>query len=62
MRKVILFAASLFILGACSNDAEKVFNNATEMNEGVIDNADLNISIKRIKTCWFSATTKNSKM
>lgn len=49
MRKVILFAASLFILGACSNDTEKVFNNATEMNEGVIDNADLNISIKKDK-------------
>lgn len=43
MRTKLLFIASLFMLGACSNDAEKDLKSSAE----TINNAALNISIKR---------------
>lgn len=49
MRKSILFIASLCMLGACSNDAEKVLNTEKTANENIIHNADLNISVKKDK-------------
>lgn len=47
MRKVILPVLSLLMLGACSNDAEKIPNNSGTIDEGIIHNADLNISIEK---------------
>lgn len=47
MRKLILPVLSLLMLGACSNDADKITNNAEGVDEGIIYNADLNISIEK---------------
>lgn len=47
MRKIILPVLSLLMLGACSNEAEKIPNNTEGVNKEFIENADLNISIEK---------------
>lgn len=47
MKKVILPLFSLLVLGACSDDAEKISNNSKTVDKEIIYNADLNVSIEK---------------